>query len=187
MSEDVTRWLEELGLGKYASTFADNDVDIRALPELTEDDLRELNISLGHRRVLLKAISALSKDTPASSSGQSLTAKATSEFDSNLAAWERHPGERKPVTMLFADITGSTALTENLDAEEAHDLLYGATQRMCAAIERNRGTVCRFMGDGVMAMFGAPIASEQHAAEACEAALEMQQAIRDYGASSGTG
>ena len=82
--------------------------------------------------------------------------------------------------MLFADITGSTALTEKLDAEEAHDLLYGATQRMCSTIENHRGTVCRFMGDGVMAMFGAPMASEQHAVEACEAALEMQRAIRDY-------
>ncbi len=82
--------------------------------------------------------------------------------------------------MLFADITGSTALTETLDAEEAHDLLYGATQRMCAAVENNRGTVCRFMGDGVMAMFGAPMASERHAVDACEAALEMQHAIRDY-------
>jgi class 3 adenylate cyclase/tetratricopeptide (TPR) repeat protein len=82
--------------------------------------------------------------------------------------------------MMFADITGSTALTEKLDAEEAHELLYGATQRMCAAIENNRGTVCRFMGDGVMAMFGAPLASERHAVDACAAALEMQQAIRDY-------
>jgi len=102
------------------------------------------------------------------------------DSDASLAAWERHPGERKPVTMLFADITGSTALTETLDAEETHDLLYGATHRMCAAVENNRGTVCRFMGDGVMAMFGAPMASERHAVDACEAALEMQQAIRDY-------
>ncbi|MBW2376740.1 MAG: AAA family ATPase [Deltaproteobacteria bacterium] len=98
----------------------------------------------------------------------------------SLAAWERHPGERKPVTMLFADITDSTALTEKLDAEETHDLLYGATQCMCEAVENNRGTVCRFMGDGVMAMFGAPVASEHHAVDACEAALEMQQAVRDY-------
>ena len=63
-----------------------------------------------------------------------------------------------------------------LDAEEAHELLYQATEHMCLAVERNRGTVCRIMGDGMMAMFGAPLASERHALEACTAALEMQAA-----------
>ena len=53
--------------------------------------------------------------------------------------WERYPDERKPATILFADITGSTALTEHLDAEDTHDLLDGARQRMCAAIADNRG------------------------------------------------
>jgi class 3 adenylate cyclase/tetratricopeptide (TPR) repeat protein len=179
MSEDVTKWLEALGLGKYVDVFVENDVDLHTLPVLTEDDLKELGLSLGHRRALQKAIATLLEDDqkppdlPATSS-------PTSESDASLAAWERHPGERKPVTMLFADITGSTALTEKLDAEETHDLLYGATQRMCEAVENNRGTVCRFMGDGVMAMFGAPVASEHHAVDACAAALEMQQAVRDY-------
>ena len=84
------------------------------------------------------------------------------------------------MTILFADVSGSTARTERLDAKESHSLLYGATQRMCEAVEANRGTVCRFMGDGVLAMFGAPTASEQHAIEACEAALEMQAAVHRY-------
>jgi class 3 adenylate cyclase len=70
------------------------------------------------------------------------------ESDDSLAAWERHPGERKPATMLFADIAGSTELTEKLDAEEAHDLLYGATQRICEAVGKYQGSVCRLMGDG---------------------------------------
>lgn len=179
MPDDVEKWLEELGLDKYVDVFVENDVDFRALPELTENDLRELGVSLGHRRVLLKAIAALSKDKR-DESDPTLTPALASETSMSLAAWERHPGERKPVTMLFADITGSTALTEKLDAEETHTLLYGATQRMCEAVENNRGTVCRFMGDGVMAMFGAPIASEQHAVDACAAALEMQQAVRNY-------
>ncbi len=180
MSDDVTKWLEELGLGKYVATFVENDVDFRALPALSEQDLKELGVSLGHRRILQQAIAALSGNDKASSEPQA-SDTSLSDTDTSLAAWERHPGERKPVTMLFADITGSTALTEKLDAEEAHDLLYSATQRMCEAVENNRGTVCRFMGDGVMAMFGAPIASEHHAVDACEAAFEMQQSIRDYG------
>ncbi len=82
--------------------------------------------------------------------------------------------------MLFADVTGSTALTETLDSEETHDILYGATRRMCEAVENYGGTVCRFMGDGVMAMFGAPVASEHHAIDACRAALRMQHDIRKY-------
>ena len=82
--------------------------------------------------------------------------------------------------MLFADIVGSTALTEKLDAEEAHEILDRATQTMCQAVESGNGTVCRFMGDGIMAMFGAPIASERHATEACRAALEIQAGIERY-------
>ncbi len=179
MSDDVAKWLEELGLDRYVKVFVENDVDTRALPELTEADLRELGVSLGHRRVLLKAIATLSEGEQ-DLADHTATPAPISESDMSLAAWERHPGERKPVTMLFADITDSTALTEKLDAEETHDLLYGATQCMCEAVENNRGTVCRFMGDGVMAMFGAPVASEHHAVDGCEAALEMQQAVRDY-------
>ena len=144
------------------------------LCDLTDADLKELGVTaLGHRKTLLKAIAELAD-------GGQPARLLHAGSDGNLAAWERQLGERKPVTMMFADITGSTALTEKLDAEEAHELLYGATQRMCAAIENNRGTVCRFMGDGVMAMFGAPLASERHAVDACAAALDMQQSIRDY-------
>jgi class 3 adenylate cyclase/tetratricopeptide (TPR) repeat protein len=182
MIVDVPEWLQSLGLGEYAAAFADNAIDGDVLPELSEADLEKMGVKLGHRKKLLKAIAALAEDgAPAPVSGPGGPAASSQEPDEELAAWERHPGERKPVTMLFADITGSTALTEKLDAEETHDLLYGAAQRMCAAVDANRGTVCRFMGDGVMAMFGAPIASEQHAVDACEAALEMQRAVHEYG------
>ena len=181
MSDNVTRWLEQLGLGEYAVVFAENDIHDRILPELTDADLKELGITaLGHRKTLLKAIAGLSKESSESPALPADTGRETLSPSTDLGAWERHPGERKPVTMLFADITGSTGITEELDAEETHDLLYGATQRMCKAVENNRGTVCRFMGDGVMAMFGAPVASEHHAVDACEGALEMQHTIRDY-------
>jgi len=181
MPDDVAKWLEELGLGEYAATFAEHAIDAEVFPDLSEADLEKVGVKLGHRKKLLKAIAALSDGKPPAPvpiSGERTPQVRGS--DESLAAWERHPGERKPVTTLFADITGSTSLTEKLDAEEAHDLLYGATQRMCEAVENSRGTVCRFMGDGVMAMFGAPVASEHHAVDACEAALEMQRAIRAY-------
>ena len=172
MTHEIGNWLEELGLEKYTDLFVDQEIDLAALPELDDSDLKELGIPLGPRKKLLKAIAALDSAKH--------TTHPSADTDISLAAWERMPGERKPVTMLFADIMGSTALTEKLDAEETHDLLYGATQRMCESVESNRGTVCRFMGDGVMAMFGAPVASEHHAVDACEAAYEMQRAIHDY-------
>jgi class 3 adenylate cyclase/tetratricopeptide (TPR) repeat protein len=177
---DIRDWLEQRGLGKHADLLAEHAIDMEVLPELSEADLEKIGIKLGDRKKLLKAMAALaheSRSTPVPSSGGPTPQAHEIE---NLAAWERHPGERKPVTMLFADITGSTALTEKLDAEETHDLLYGATRCMCKAIEENRGTVCRLMGDGVMAMFGAPLASERHAVDACEAGLDMQRAIGDY-------
>ena len=182
MSNSIDRWLAEIGLGEYSADFAENAIDEEVLSDLTDADLEKIGVKLGHRKKLLKAIAALPGGQPPAAASGAATARAH-ESDESLAAWERHPGERKPVTTLFADITGSTALTEHLDAEESHDLLYGATQRMCEAVENNRGTVCRFMGDGVMAMFGAPIASEQHAVDACEAALEMQRAIGEYASS----
>jgi len=181
MSDEFAKWLGEQGLGQYADVFAENAIAFRALPALTEEDLKELGLKLGHRRLLQQAIAGLSERGGPLSDPVAAIASSP-DADTNVAAWERHPGERKPVTMLFADVTGSTALTETLDAEETHDLLYGATQRMCEAVENNRGTVCRFMGDGVMAMFGAPIASESHAVSACEAAMAMQQAVSDYAA-----
>jgi class 3 adenylate cyclase len=182
MPDDVAKWLEELGLGEYVAAFAEHAIDKEVLPDLADVDLEKVGVKLGHRKKLLKAIAALAAEkapAPALSS-EKPTAPPPHEVDETLAAWERHPGERKPVTVLFADITGSTALTEKLDAEETYELIYGATQRMCAAVEDNRGTVCRFMGDGVMAMFGAPLGSERHALEACRAALDIQARLDDY-------
>ena len=181
MSNDVKQWLDALGLSRYAGNFVENEVGIELLPELGDADLKEMGISaLGHRKALLKAIAELSQADSSGVGHDARRADSTRSSDEDITAWSRTPGERKPVTMLFADIVGSTALTEDLDAEEAHELLYRATERMCQAVEQNRGTVCRFMGDGIMAMFGAPRASERHALEACKAALEMLALVARY-------
>ena len=83
------------------------------------------------------------------------------------AARDALAGERKQVTILFADVVGSTALIQGRDDEEAQHLLDGAVQRMVDAVQQFDGTVSRKMGDGVMALFGAPIAHEDHALRAC--------------------
>ena len=110
MSDEFANWLKELGLGQYADSFVENAINFRTLPALTEEDLKEMGLKLGHRRLLQQAIATLSAGGEAVSETQPSSDTSTSHTDTSLAASERHPGERKPVTMLFADITGSTAL-----------------------------------------------------------------------------
>ena len=89
-------------------------------------------------------------------------------------------GERKQVTVLFADIKGSMELLADRDPEEARKLLDPVLERMMEAVHRYEGTVNQVMGDGIMALFGAPLAHEDHAVRACYAALDMQAAMRRY-------
>jgi class 3 adenylate cyclase/tetratricopeptide (TPR) repeat protein/ABC-type thiamine transport system ATPase subunit len=89
-------------------------------------------------------------------------------------------GERKQVTVLFADLKGSMELLADRDPEAARQLLDPVLERMMAAVHRDEGTVNQVMGDGIMALFGAPIAHEDHAIRACYAALAMQAALRRY-------
>jgi class 3 adenylate cyclase/tetratricopeptide (TPR) repeat protein len=89
-------------------------------------------------------------------------------------------GERKQVTVLFADMKGSLELLADRDPEDARKLLDPVLERMMEAVHRYEGTVNQIMGDGIMALFGAPLAHEDHAVRACYAALAMQQAIRRY-------
>jgi class 3 adenylate cyclase/tetratricopeptide (TPR) repeat protein len=97
-----------------------------------------------------------------------------------LDARHRLEGERKQVTVLFADIKDSTELIRDLDPEAAQQLLDPALRRMMDAVHRYEGTVNQVLGDGIMALFGAPIAHEDHALRACYAALAMQAAMREY-------
>ena len=89
-------------------------------------------------------------------------------------------GERKQVTVLFADLKGSMELLADRDPEEARRLLDPVLERMMEAVHRYEGTVNQVMGDGIMALFGAPVAQEDHAARACYAALRLQDAVRRY-------
>jgi class 3 adenylate cyclase/tetratricopeptide (TPR) repeat protein len=89
-------------------------------------------------------------------------------------------GERKQVTVLFADLKGSMELLADRDPEEARQLLDPVLERMMAAVHRYEGTVNQVLGDGIMALFGAPLAHEDHAVRACYTALHMQEAIARY-------
>src|SRR5262245_56199605 len=89
-------------------------------------------------------------------------------------------GERKHVTVLFADLKGSMELLADRDPEEARKLLDAVVERMMEAVHRYEGTVNQVMGDGIMALFGAPVAHEDHAVRACYAALRMQESVKKY-------
>src|SRR3954452_17937143 len=89
-------------------------------------------------------------------------------------------GERKQVTVLFADLKGSMELLADRDPEEARRILDPVLERMMDAVHRYEGTVNQVLGDGIMALFGAPLAHEDHAVRACYAALAMQEAIRTH-------
>src|SRR5437016_6632291 len=89
-------------------------------------------------------------------------------------------GERKQVTVLFADLKASMELLADRDPEDARKLLDPVLERMMEAVHRYEGTVNQVMGDGIMALFGAPLAHEEHAVRACYAALRMQESIKRY-------
>jgi class 3 adenylate cyclase len=89
-------------------------------------------------------------------------------------------GERKQVTVLFADLKGSMELLADRDPEEARKLLDPVIEHMMEAVHRYEGTVNQVMGDGIMALFGAPVAHEDHAVRACYAALRMQESVKQY-------
>ena len=90
-------------------------------------------------------------------------------------------GERKLVTVFFADVTNYTAMSERLDPEEVHQIMDGCFNILMDEIHKYEGTINQFTGDGVMAIFGAPVAHENHAVRACHAALSIQKAIYEYG------
>jgi len=116
MAGDIGEWLEKLGLGRYAESFADNEIDLQALPHLTEQDLEGIGVALGARRKLLAAIAELGDaDEPATVDDGSDKRSASAE------------GERRQLTVMFCDLVGSTALSEQLDPEDLRAVI-GAFQ-----------------------------------------------------------
>ena len=101
--------------------------------------------------------------------------------DKILTSRSAMEGERKRVTVLFADVAGFTSISEKLDPEEVHQIMDGCFKILMDEIHNHHGTINQFTGDGVMALFGAPLAIENHAQNACQAALSIQNSINKYG------
>jgi len=144
---DIVDWLRRLGLDQYERAFRDNDVDAETLPSLTADDLRELGVtSLGHRRKLLSAIATLSPKPDREVSGER---RPVPEVSASPAAMKTGRAERRHLTVMFADLVGSTALSVRLDPEDMREILAAYHQTVAAAVARFGGYIARFMGDGV--------------------------------------
>jgi class 3 adenylate cyclase/predicted ATPase len=167
MVERVDRWLETLGLGKYAALFAENEITIEVLPELAEADLKELGLPLGPRKLLLKAIGDLVAEP----------AEPTPHIDGVHTAMPVGTAERRQLTVMFVDLVGSTALSARLDPEEMGAVLRGYQNAVAGEVARFEGHVAKFMGDGVLGYFGWPVAHEDEAERAVRAGLAIVGAV----------
>jgi class 3 adenylate cyclase/tetratricopeptide (TPR) repeat protein len=179
---DVTAWLRTLGLGEYAASFVNNKIDAKILRLLTDDDLKALEVgALGDRKRLLAAIADFDRSAPATSDRTTAPLSYTPRHLAERILGSRGAveGERKHVTVLFADVKGSTSLIDNLDPEEAAVRLNPALSAMMEAVHRYEGMVNKVQGDGIMALFGAPVAHEDHAVRACLAALAILDHFKD--------
>src|SRR5271155_697922 len=173
---DVGGWLRSLGLGQYEANFRDNKIDADVLPQLTADDLKDIGLSaVGDRRRLLAAIAALSVETPSAS-------VAPSPPKPRPARGLRISAERRPITVMFCDLVGSTSLVAKLDAEDWRNLVGAYLDEASAAVTGLGGHVLKKLGDGLMALFGYPTAQENDAERALRAALAIQRALADLNA-----
>src|SRR5262249_13777628 len=184
--QQIAEWLEKLGMSEYAQRFAENRIDCSVLPELTDQHLKDLGLPLRDRVKMLRAIPELSRAAPVSPEAASADPQAQSIVARRDAApvqvsgpAANVSGERRYLTVMFCDLVGSTSISAGLDAEEWRDLVGTYLAAASAAVTEMGGHVAKKLGDGVMALFGYPLAQENDAERAARAALSIQRALAD--------
>src|SRR5262245_7469363 len=160
----VADWLASIGLAQYAQCFAENAIDLSVIRELTEQDLKDLGVLLGHRRKILRAVAEL--DSAASKPAESVSEPPP-----------RDEGERRHLTVMFCDLVGSSALSARLDPEDMQRVIASYHACIGEVISRFQGMIARYMGDGVLAYFGYPRAQEDDVEQAVRAALALVEAM----------
>jgi class 3 adenylate cyclase/predicted ATPase len=165
--QQIGDWLEKLGMSEYGQCFADNKIDVSVLRHLTDQDLRDIGIPLGHRRKILAAITEMG------------TAPATPAATPATEPKPQDTAERRHVTVMFCDLVGSTSISAGLDAEDWRDLVGAYLDAASAAVTEMGGHVAKKLGDGLMALFGYPVAQENDAERAARAALSIQRALAE--------
>ena len=159
MADDIQRWLAGLGLGAFAEAFVENGVDLSLLPDLTNDDLKDMGVArVADRKCIFKAI-------------ETMVSGAKDAAPVSLGA------ERRQLTVMFCDLVGSTALSRRLDPEDLRDVMRRYQDAVSGAVTRYGGHVAKYLGDGVLAYFGWPQAYEDQAERAVRAGLDAVQAV----------
>jgi len=164
--QQIADWLEKLGLSEYAQRFAENGIDVSALPHLTDQDLKDVGVLLGHRRNMLAAIGQLAGATA-----------AAPEPATRIEQKPQDTAERRQVTVMFSELVGSTALSARLDPEDLREVISAYQKCVAETVQRFGGFVAKYMGDGVLVYFGYPQAHEDDAERAVRAGLELVEAV----------
>ncbi len=164
--QQVADWLKQLGMSEYAQRFADNGIDTALVGGLSDQDLKELGVSLGHRRKMRAAFRELAGAAP-----------VTSEPAFGTEPKPQGAAERRHVTVLFSDLVGSTALSARIDPEDLREVISVYHKCVAKTVWRFGGFVAQYMGDGVLAYFGYPQAHEDDAERAVQAGLELTAAV----------
>jgi predicted ATPase/class 3 adenylate cyclase len=163
---DVDNWLESLGLSRYSGLFSENEIDFEVLIDLTDQDLKDLQIPLGHRKKLLKGIAALDGANEPESAPKPTT-----------AAPLRSEAERRQLTVMFCDLADSTALSVRFDPEDLREIIRAYQETCTRVVAQYGGYVAKFMGDGILVYFGYPQAHEDDGKRATRAALEIVDSV----------
>src|SRR3954464_3078988 len=171
---DVADWLRALGLDQYEAAFRANDVDAEVLPTLTAEELKDTGVSsIRHRRRLLEAIAALRlQATPGETPIQVSSSPTLTQPTGNTA-------ERRPLSVMFCDLIGSTALSARLDPEDLQEVIRSYQACVAATIQRFNGFIARYVGDGVLIYFGWPEAHETDAERAVRGGLAVAAAVSE--------
>ena len=176
---DVGVWLRGLGLGQYEASFRENEIEGALLPKLTVDDLKDLGVAIvGHRRKILSAIEELNAP-PLAKPGPVRTEPMQA---STAAVGPSDSAERRPITVMFCDLVGSTSLSSKLDAEDWRELVGAYLDEASRAVTSFGGHVLKKLGDGLMALFGYPQAQENDAERAARAGLAIFRALDELNA-----
>src|ERR1700760_2874819 len=174
---DVGAWLRSLGLEQYKAAFRENDVDAEMLPTLTDEELKDIGVSsLRHRRRLLEAIAALRSNAMPAEAPASVSPSAPPD-PTRLPGASEITAERRPLSVMFCDLIGSTALSARLDPEDLREVIRSYQARVASTIQQFNGFITRYVGDGVLIYFGWPQAHETDAARAVRAGLAVAAAV----------
>jgi class 3 adenylate cyclase len=163
--QEIADWLETLGMSEC---FAENRIDLAVLPELNDQDLKDLGVVLGDRRKILRAIAYLKSTT---------TVAPNPARGGVIITRPQDAAERRQVTVMFSDLVGSTALSARMDPEDHREVISAYQKCVAETVQRFSGYVAKYMGDGVLVYFGYPQAHEDDAERAVRTGLQLVAAI----------